>query len=81
MDASTGQVVNILAHKTSNAIFATIAGKGTCGCSVGEVEDVYNGLFFCFVCDKKYMKMYFEDEKSMFFKSKGPRLMYCKHIL
>lgn len=34
-----------LGPKTSNAIFATVAGKGTCGCNVGEMEDVYNGLF------------------------------------
>lgn len=27
------------------------------------------------------MKTYFRDEKSMFFKSKDPRLVYCKHIL
>lgn len=71
MDASTGHVD----PQTSDAICATVAGKGTCGCYAGEMEDVYNGPF-CFVCDKKYMKTYFKDEKSMFFKSK-----YYEHIL
>lgn len=49
MDASTGLVVNILAKKRkSNTTFVAITGKGTCGCKMGEIEDVYNGLFlFC----------------------------------
>lgn len=67
--------------KSSNVIFATVAGKRTCGSSAGEMDNVHKGLFSVLYVAKIYKNLVLNNEKSMFFKSKVLKLMYYQHIL
>lgn len=56
-----------------NAIFASITAKGTCGGSVGEIENVYNGLFSVLYVTNYILKCTLERKKHVSQKQRPSR--------